>query len=243
MLLQTRGIVFRSIKYGETSVIADIFTEAEGLHSFIAGSVRTARSSMPMALFQPMTVIDIVSYYRNDANALNRLKEARVSEVYTKIPFELRRGAIALFMAEICQKCIHEAEPNPELFDFLLQKLRWLDTTESPVANMPLYFLIQLAEMLGLSIGIDADDTTYEQFFDLKTGVTTLIPPDHPMYFDGLQTARVLALSRLPIELCPEVPLTRPERRELLHGLLQFYQFHLPGFTGANTPDILEAIF
>lgn len=37
MQIKTRGIVFRSVKYGESSVIADIFTEEKGLHTFIAG--------------------------------------------------------------------------------------------------------------------------------------------------------------------------------------------------------------
>ena len=55
MLIKTRGIVFRAVKYGETSVIADIFTEEKGLCSFIGGGVRSARARMPFNLFQSMT--------------------------------------------------------------------------------------------------------------------------------------------------------------------------------------------
>lgn len=52
-MLHTRGIVFRTVKYGETSVITDVFTEEKGLLTFIAGSVRAARSRMPFGLFHP----------------------------------------------------------------------------------------------------------------------------------------------------------------------------------------------
>ena len=35
MLYKTRGIVFRFVKYGETSIIVTIFTELFGLQSYI----------------------------------------------------------------------------------------------------------------------------------------------------------------------------------------------------------------
>jgi len=132
MQLKTTGIVFRSVKYAETSVIADIFTEDKGLHTFIAGGVRSARARMPYSLFQPMMVVDLVAYYRDDPNAMNRLREMRVAEVWQRIPFDIRRGAVALFMAEICRKCIQETEENRELFHFLIHTLRWLDQTSLP---------------------------------------------------------------------------------------------------------------
>jgi DNA repair protein RecO (recombination protein O) len=33
MIISSRGIVFRTLKYGETSLILDIYTEALGLRS------------------------------------------------------------------------------------------------------------------------------------------------------------------------------------------------------------------
>ena len=41
MLITTRGIVFNQVKYGETSIIARIYTEQSGLESFL---IRGARS-------------------------------------------------------------------------------------------------------------------------------------------------------------------------------------------------------
>ena len=109
MVLETIGIVFRTVKYGETSVIADIFTAEKGLHTFIAGNVRSAKARMPFNLFQPMMVVEMVAYYRDDPTALNRLKELRAGEIWKAIPFDIRRGAVALFMAEICRKSIQSA--------------------------------------------------------------------------------------------------------------------------------------
>ncbi len=241
MLLKTRGIVFRTVKYGETSVIADIFTEDKGLHTFIAGSVRTAKARMPYNLFQPMMVVEMVSYFRDDAHALNRLKELRAGEVWSRIPFDIRRGAVALFMAEICRKSIQEAEENRELFDFLLENLRFLDTTELPISHLHLHFLLGLSGYLGFQ-PLDEPESDKEIFFDLKEGTYNSVPPVHPDYLEPDQTRQMLALIHLPPEKCHEVSLSRAERKALLQRLLQFYQYHVPGFSDVNTPEILEMV-
>lgn len=241
MLLETAGIVFRTVKYGETSVITDIFTEEKGLHTFIGGGVRSAKARMPYNLFQPMMVVDMVAYYRDDPNAMNRLKELRAGEIWQAIPFDVRRGAVALFMAEICRKSIQEAEENRELYAFLLENLKWLDSSPFPIANLHLHFLLCLSGYLGFLPQIDSDDSG-ELFFDLKEGTFSPVPRSHRHYLEPDATAQMLALFHSKLEDCHEVTLTRAERKHLLGKLLQFYEFHVPGFSGANTPDILEMV-
>lgn len=241
MLLKTRGIVFRTVKYGETSVIADIFTEEKGLHTFIAGSVRTARARMPYSLFQPMTVVDMVAYFRDDETALNRLKELRADEVWTSIPFDIRRGAVALFMAEICRKSIHEAEENRDLFDFIIGNLRWLDTTPHPIANLHLHFLLSLSGWLGFQPQAE-DDERGELFFDLREGVFSPVPPPHAQFMEPEPAAHLLELLRSPVETAHEIAMNRAQRKGLLEQLLRFYQLHLPGFSDVHTPEVLEMV-
>jgi DNA repair protein RecO (recombination protein O) len=241
MLLKSRGIVFRTIKYGETSVIADIFTEEKGLHTFIAGGVRTAKARMPYGLFQPMTVVDAVSYFREEAGALNRLKELRAAEVWVRIPFDIRRGAVALFLAEICRKSIHEAEENRELFHFLLEYLRWLDNTPHPIANLHLHFLLQLSGFLGFQPQMEAPDSG-ELFFDLKEGAFSPVPPLHTHYLPPDDTHNMLALLESPLENSHSISLPRTARKSLLQHLLQFYRFHVPGFSDVHTPDVLDMV-
>ena len=49
-------------------------------------------------------------------------------------------------------------------------------------------------------------------------------------------------LMSTPLEHCHEIVLARAERKVLLGKLLQFYELHVPGFNGVNTPDILEMV-
>lgn len=239
MLLHTRGIVFRALKYGETSVIADIFTEEKGLRSFIGGGVRKAKTRMSFGLFQPMTVVDLVCYFRDADEHLNRLKEMRASEVFSRIPFDIRRGAVALFMAEICRKSIHAGEENPALFEFLLDYLRWLDGTEQPIANLHLHFLLHLSGHLGFQ---PQGELGGEVFFDLQEGVFMPVQPLHALYLEPQQAMPLLELLDKPLHHCHEVALVRGARKDLLNGLLRFYQLHVPGFSDIHTPEVLEMV-
>ncbi|MFT3936946.1 MAG: recombination protein O N-terminal domain-containing protein [Chitinophagaceae bacterium] len=56
----TKGIVLRTVKYGETSVIASIYTELFGLQSYLVNGVRTSSKKGPgkASLFQPGSILD-----------------------------------------------------------------------------------------------------------------------------------------------------------------------------------------
>lgn len=243
MLLKTRGIVFRTLKYGETSIITDIYTEEKGLHTFIAGGVRTSKARMPFGLFQPMTVVDLVSYFKDETSAMHRLKEARADEVFQTIPFDVRRGAVALFIAEVCRKSIHEAEENRELFEFLLSYMRWLDTTSQPIHNIYLHFLVSLSGLLGFQPDAYLEPAA-AHYFDLKEGAFREdVPRDHVEYLSAEDTRHLLALLRTPLQQSHTIDMDRAARKSLLQGLIRFYQQHLPGFAEINTPEVLDMVF
>ncbi|MCC7244550.1 MAG: DNA repair protein RecO [Saprospiraceae bacterium] len=235
--------MFRTIKYGETSVITDIFTEDKGLQTFICGSVRTAKSRMPYSLFQPMMVLEMVSYFKDDGSggAMHRMKEARADQVWEKIPFDIRRGAVAMFMAEVCRKCIQENEEMPGLFDFLLDNLRWLDQTTHPIANLHLHFMCALSGHLGFQPESETTDDVV--FFDLKEGVFVPVMPEYGYGMDELMSRQLMALFNIPLENSHEIPLSAVERRALLQKLLQFYQLHVPNFGELNTTTVLDSVF
>ncbi len=55
---------------------------------------------------------------------MTRLKEVRPAHVYTRIPFDVYRGTVGLFMLEVTRNSIKEAEENPALFSFLYEAFR-----------------------------------------------------------------------------------------------------------------------
>lgn len=239
MQIKTRAIVFRTVKYGETSLIADLFTEEKGLHTFILSGVRSARAKFSPGLLQPMSVIEVVTYF-GENHAMHRIKEVSAAVIFQHIPFELRKGSVALFLAEICRKTVRETEPDPVLFDFLLRTLEFLDKTDRPVANIHLHFLLELASLLGFLPGGEASEAT--PFFDLQEGVFCEIRPAHSFFLSENEARAVHQLLGKGIENCHEIAIDRPLRKSLLRQILLFYKLHLDQFGEVNTPEVLEMV-
>jgi DNA repair protein RecO (recombination protein O) len=66
MLSKTQGIVINYVKYKESSIIAKIYTKEFGIQSYIENGVRSARAKNKIALFQPLTLLDLVIYHKEE---------------------------------------------------------------------------------------------------------------------------------------------------------------------------------
>ena len=103
MLIKTRGIVFKSLKYSESSLILDVYTEAKGLKKYLVSGVRKKNAKTSAGLLQLMSLVDLVAYQREDKD-LTRIKEVKPAYVYQDLPFNIIKGAIGLYMLEVAQK-------------------------------------------------------------------------------------------------------------------------------------------
>ncbi len=239
MLIKTRGIIFRAIKYSETSIIADIFTEEKGLRSYIISGVRTKKAKVSASLLQVMTLVDLVAYFRDDKD-LHRIKEIKVDLVYSSIPFDIVKGAVGLFMIELARKTIQESEENKKLFTFLYETFRLLDTTQNPVYNLHLSFMIELSAFLGFLPGGEYVDET--SFFDLEEGIFVDEEPHHFHYLDKKQSNLLNQFLNTVIWESYTIKMDRLSRKELLNKLLLFYGLHVENFQKINAHEILEVV-
>ena len=73
MLHSTKGIVFHSLKYSETSIIVKIYTELFGIQSYLVKGIRNQKSKIKPGLFQSLTLLDLVVYHK-ERQSLQSLK-------------------------------------------------------------------------------------------------------------------------------------------------------------------------
>src|SRR5215475_14857843 len=107
MVHKTKGIVLRTVKYGETSLIATLYTELFGIQSYMVSGVRTSAKKGPgkANLFQPAAILDLVVYH-NELKQLNRIKEFKWFYLYKNIFSDVPKNAVSLFMVELLTKCL-----------------------------------------------------------------------------------------------------------------------------------------
>lgn len=239
MLLKTRGIVFRSVKYSETSIIADIYTEGKGLRTFIISGVRQAKARVSAGLLQVMSLVDMVTYFREEKD-VHRIKEIRAAHIYQQLPFDVRRGAIGLFMAEMSRKTIRESEENRGLFSFLYSYFQYLDTSANAVVNLHLHFLLHLSVFLGFRPGGNYGKEC--PYFDLSEGLFVSVQQNHRNLVD-VEHSRLLAqLLKSNKEACHKIKIDAKQRRQLLEHLLAYYRLHIDNFPKINAHTILQEV-
>ncbi len=239
MLIKTRGLIFRSTKYGDSSLILEVYTEARGIRKYIVSGVRQARSTTPASAVQPMNLVELVAYER-DGKDLTRIKEVRPGYVYARIPFDVYRGTLGLFMLEMSRLSIREAEENPALFDFLFSSFVFLDATEGPIGHLHLHFLLELTAYLGFVPSGEYSATT--PLFDLKEGQFIAGFPGHPEYLEEKRAELLFHLLQTDREGLADIHSTHEERLGLLTDLIRYYHHHIEGMREVNSLKILRAV-
>jgi DNA repair protein RecO (recombination protein O) len=201
---KVRGIVFRLTKYGETSIIVTIFTDLFGLQSYIVNGVRTKSAKSKIALYQPLTLLELVVYLRENAN-LNRIKEVKCFYPYQQIPSDISRTAIAMFVTEVLNKMVKEESHAASLCEFLISSMITLDTLPANVHNFHLIFMIKLSRFLGFGPQ-NADELLGWRITD-------------PLIEDAIKKA-------IDGDYLTTLTLNTAQRRELLDLLISFYNEH-----------------
>jgi DNA repair protein RecO (recombination protein O) len=242
-LHKTKGMVFRTVKYGETSLIVTVYTELFGVQSYMVNGVRTSTKKGPgkANLFQSAAMLDLVVYH-SELKHLQRIKEFKWGYLYKHLFFDVIKNSVALFMVELLQKCLKQPEPNADLFYFIEDAFIHLDEAEGPVlANFPLFFTLHLAGFFGFRI----EDTWSDRnaILDLQEGIFVAEHPTHQHYLEGSYayiTSQLLRV-RQPAEL-RELLLNQDTRRHLLQAYRTFYALHIPDFGEMRTLPVLQTI-
>lgn len=242
MTHKTAGIILKTVKYGETSLVVTVYTELFGVQTYLVNGVRSSgKGAAKGNLFQPAAILDLVVYH-NEQKSLQRIKEFKWHQLYNHIFGDVIRNCIALYMVELLYKCLKQPEPNEHLFNFCLDAFTALDQADKKVAaNMPLFFSLQLPYFLGFRINDNYDEEN--DILDLKEGNFIDHQPTHPHFATGEKAAITSQLLKVmhPIEL-EQFPLNHETRRALLLFYQDYYAIHIPDFGQMKTLRVLSEV-
>jgi len=244
MLHKTKGIVLRTVKFGETSLVVTCFTQMFGLQSYMVNNVRLAskKGTVKANYFQPASILDLVVYHNEHKN-LQRIKEFKWAHLYQHLFSDIFKNAVSLFMVELLSKCVKEPEPNTELFYFMEDALLHLDKAGSTVtANFSIFFSIHLAVFFGFRIS----DTFSEKnnYLDLYEGIFIDRQPGH-LHFLERKEAEAIShfLKILHPQHLDELKLNGDIRRRLLMAIENYYALHIADFGKMKTLPVLREVW
>jgi DNA repair protein RecO (recombination protein O) len=239
---KTRGIVLRTVKYGETSLIVSVFTEQSGLQSYMVKGVRSMQSRRSKAsLLFPSSQLEMVVYHNPQKN-LQFIKEYQPDYFYQEVGENIIKNGIAVFAVELLLQLVVTDDVHSTLFSFAKDFLIHLDQCDpGRLANLPLFFLIQSGRLSGYHLSGHFSETT--PYLDLSEGRFT----EHAAFYPPFTTAEEAELmGRLiaaeSFEMVQQIKINNLLRKEILNHFLAFLQTHIPHFRELKSIAVLSAI-
>ena len=246
MIHKTKGIVLRTIKYGETSLVVTVLTELFGIQTYMVNGVRSNKKTGSKAImYQPASMLDM-EVYHNEQKAMHRIKECNWSFLYQDILSDVVKNSIALYMVELLYKTLKQPEQNSDLFYFCEDALQQLDLASNIVAaNFSLYFTLHLPHFFGFRISdVDASMVNEDSIYlDLQEGIFTPVHPTHAYFLEGedaLITSEILKIMQ-PREL-EQIKMNHLKRRSLLIKYLDYYALQIQDFGQMKTLMVMQEV-
>jgi DNA repair protein RecO (recombination protein O) len=239
-MIESKAIVLQQLKYSETSLIVKIYTQKEGLLSFIIKGIRGKKGKLRTAQFQTLNLIDI-NYKQGQKSQLRHIIDLKITEPFTELLFDPIKRSVAIFMAELIQQSIKEEEPNQELYDFLHNSIQWLDLTQASCTHYHLLFMMRLTKYLGFPPLVQGHEN--DQYFDLQQGIFTNNSPTNPHYLDSSELKAWKDLLACKPEDINKLNFPNKLKRSMVHALMNYYKLHLINFKELNSHHILQMVF
>ena len=238
---KARGIVLHTVKYGDTGMIAYLYTDLFGRKNYIINGIRSAKSkNNRAAIFQPMFLLDFEGMEMSHSD-LHKMKDITMSVKLSSIVYNPVKSTIALFMAEVIYKLVREQDQNISLFEFINDSVTALENMEEGIANFHLWFLLRLTAFLGFYPSTDF--YVENSFFDVKSGVFVMDQPSHMLFIDRNESRILYNISKCDISSLKNIKLSRGERNLFLNSLLVFIGYHFDSINSVNSLEILKEVF
>ena len=166
---KSKGIVLRSIRYGEADRILDLYTQDAGLVSAIAKGIRRTRSRFGARL-EPLSCVDFMAYH---GRTLDTVTQAEVLRNFRGVREDLARFEAAAGMVRSVRALSGGDEADRRVFNLLYNGLDALEERDSGFRAVEAAFGLKLSILAGYT----------PQFDDCLSCSVALDEAADPLYF------------------------------------------------------------
>jgi DNA repair protein RecO (recombination protein O) len=239
MHYQCEAVVLKTLKYGDTSLIAYLYTALHGKQVFMIKGARSPKSNMGK-LLQIGSLLNIEATHVAHKQ-FQIIKNCQIVANSFNHQIEIKRQATAIFICEVFDKCISEPEANADLFDFIKDILAFTThTTELNLPYCPLIACVKIAALMGFEIL--GTWQQFQPFLNLSDG--EFVSLYDPLCANKKNSELISTLNQLvDFDGITNLTAIPQERKETLNDLLRFLSLHLPQPLQLKSPPIWQALF
>lgn len=242
MITKTEAIVLRTVDYGESSLIATLFTRTHGKIAVIARGARKPKSKFA-AFLVPGQLLEVV-YYMKSTRSVQTLSDASYIVKLNELRTNLQKMAVMITTLELASQVIHENEVNEPVFDFLKKMLSWLNDCESVSKTIFPYIQIRLAQLLGIGLQPEIrQKQPVKGFLNIQSGTLSDVQEggDVVMLTEA-QFAFVYKSLHSMSSAIFEMELNSQELRNLIQYLDRYFRFHIEGIKPRKSDKIFDQL-
>jgi len=148
---KSKGIVLRSIRYGEADRILDLYTRDAGLVSAIVKGIRRTKSRFGARL-EPLSCVDYVAYR---GRSLDTVTQAETLRSFHGVRENLARFEAAAGMVGSVRALSGGDEADRRVFNLLYNALDVLEGTDSGFASIESALGLKLSVLAGYAPQLD----------------------------------------------------------------------------------------
>lgn len=227
------GVLLKKLDYSETSLILHFFTLEQGFQAFIFQGGKKKKGNILHAL----SLVEISSFSRKDSD-LGKITQVNPTYVPQSILYNPLKSGIAFFMTEVLASVLRDSDADKNIFDFIEHEVKWIDSSDE-LTNYPLWFLLRLAEKLGIGI----QNKENGKIFNLKEGTISNQTPSSPYFVNNESIAYLVELMSSEKTSFLAMPIPKVIRKELLDVLISYYQFHYHNFKEPKSIKVIQTVF
>lgn len=257
-----KGIVLRTVKYGENGYIVDMFTNSRGRMSFdvkrsgssqLVSKTSAAHSMSKSTRVTPSVILPLsLIEFESSIHGQNRITSARGIQPYhtfTSLHFNPVKASIVMFLSECLSNLLKEEAANPLLYQYIEDSLKWFDYAETGYANFHLVFLMRLTRFVGVFPNIDKHNLPNSLqphavlYYDLMNSEYLGSQPQHQHYLKPAEARTIPYLLYMDYENMHLYRMNRHQRNRCLEVIIEYYMLHLSGFREPKSLEVLQDVF
>lgn len=226
MLVSTSAIVLRRFDYQESSIIAEVFSESDGLISVIAKGARQNKKAL--GILEPLNII-FVAFYKKSTKDLFLLSKYETISSFYKLLSSFERLVYGLMITESILKTQVKSIPNQKLFHKAVDTIESLKNFEFDPFILFVRFLLFLIADLGFQLNLTDKQLIPSEKkipFDLSKGTVSFSGENKNIFWLSLDALKMLS-SSFKIEKYPLRPLNIGLTKEIVEFFESYLSLHL----------------
>ena len=149
---KSKGIVLRSIRYGEADRILDLYTQEAGLVSAIAKGIRRTKSRFGGRL-EPLSCVNFLAY---EGRTLDTITQVEVLRSFRGVRENLARFEVVGGMVATVRALSGGGDADRRIFNLLYHALDALENRDSELKSVEAAFSLKLSILAGYTPSMDA---------------------------------------------------------------------------------------